>query len=219
MIASRFDVGEAASRSFEFMSKLLKDAGNLILLIVLNIIPIVNFIVLGYFARVVRLDLDEPPKLTSYADLFVEGLKLFLAFLLYAFIPLILIAVGYAVSWPLAVIHPWFWLYSPFAVLGFLLLLAFLFVGLSALAIYMRTGDFSKVFAFQEAWSLIQHVGIENYLIFFILLAVFNLAAGFVGSIIPLVGTAIVGVFAMAFTFKALSLFVNTKYPIPPPPP
>lgn len=225
MQLSKFDVGEVASKSFDFMTKLLKDAENLVLLIILNLIPIVNFIVLGYFARVVRLDLDEPPKLSDYGDLFIEGLKLFIATLVYALIPLILVALA---AWPVVVggrlgywplYPPAALLVRPLTTLGILLLIGIFFIGLPALAIYMRTGDFSKVFAFSEAWDLIQHVGPANYLILFLLLVIFNFVAYAIGSLIPFLGTAIAGVFTMAFTFKALSLFVNAKYPLPPPPP
>jgi hypothetical protein len=95
-----------------------------------------------------------------------------------------------------------------------------MFFALPALGLYMRTGDISKVFAFGEAWDLIQRFGLFNYILFFILLAVFNAIALAIGSIIPWIGTMIVSVFAMAFTFKAISLFVNVKYPaLPPPPP
>ncbi|MEM1908770.1 MAG: DUF4013 domain-containing protein [Thermofilaceae archaeon] len=218
------DVGEIASRSFGFMVKLTRDIGNLLLLIVLNVIPIINFIVLGYFVRVVRYDHDEPPKLSDYGGLFVEGLKLVIAVLIYAFISLILFVVGAIGAGITFIGYRWeFWVLRDFFLLliavAVIFLILIFFIALAALSIYMRTGDFGKIFAFGEAWDLVGRFGLGNYIIFFIMLVVFNAIVAAIGSLIPWVGLAILGVFSMAFTFKALSLFVNLKYPIPPPPP
>lgn len=205
------------------MMKLFKDVGNLILLIVLSLVPIVNLIVLGYFARVLKFDLEEPPKLSDYGELFLEGLKLFISILIYAIVPLVLIILGGAFQ---IFAHPLapgglfrFIVGSTLLIFGLLLLLVILFIGLPAIAISIRTGDFSKVFAFSEAWDLVQRVGLANYVLFYLLLIFFVFAAAAIGNIIPIVGSAVAGVFAEAFTFKALSILVNVKYSIPPPPP
>lgn len=205
------------------MLKLLKDVGNLLILIVLNIVPIVNFIVLGYFSQVVRHDHDDPPRISDFGMLFVEGLKLVIAVLIYAIVPLLVIFLGAGLALLAAFTHPYRYAVGPAVILslaiGFLLLLVLLFIGMPALALFMRTGDFGKIFAFGEAWELITRLGLLNYIIFYIVLIVFNFLVGFVGSLIPWVGTFILGVFSMAFTFKALSLFVNLKYQVLPPPP
>lgn len=221
-----YDLSSIASKSFDFMVKLFSDVGNLLILIVLNVIPIIDFIVLGYFARVVRVDADEPPRISDYGGLFIEGLKLIIAVLIYAIVPIILFAVGGDIAFIAGFGRPFWgrWIIAPiaffFTALAVLLLLVIMFFALPALGLYMRTGDISKVFAFGEAWDLIQRFGLFNYILFFILLAVFNAIALAIGSIIPWIGTMIVSVFAMAFTFKAISLFVNVKYPaLPPPPP
>jgi len=218
-----YDLSSIASKSFDFMAKLLKDVGNLLILIVLNVIPIINFIVLGYFARVVRADADEPPKISDYGGLFIEGLKLVIAGLIYAIVPILLLIIGGGVAlfaglvWWRQIVAPVVLLLIALAVI---LLIAILFFALPALGMYMRTGDFSKVLAFGEAWDLIRRFGLSNYILFFILLAVFNAIVYAIGSLIPWFGAAILGVFAMAFTFKAISLLVNVKYPaLPPPPP
>ncbi len=220
MAAQARDVGEIASKSFEFMVKLTRDVGNLILLIVLNLIPIVNFIVLGYFVRVVRRDASEPPKLGDYGALFVEGLKLVLAALIYMLIPLAILIVALIAAgagWALIglFLRPRFHFHWALvlALLALLLLLVILFLATPVLAIYMRTGDFSKVFAFGEGWDLVSAFGLGNYVLLLVLLLGFDVIAYAVGSLLPWVGPAVVGVFAMAFTFKAVSLFVNVKYP------
>lgn len=217
------DLTEIASRSFEFMVKLGRDVGNLILLIVLNVVPIVNFIVLGYFAKVVRYDFSDPPKLSDYGGLFIEGLKLTVAVIIYALVPIMILLVGAVVTGFFGVIGPGLRFLEgvglALVVLGIVLLLLAMFIGLSALSIYMRTGDFAKVFAIGEAWDLISRFGLANYVLLYLVVIVFGLIAAALGSLIPWVGGAIAGVFASAFIFKSLSLFVNVKYPIPPPPP
>ncbi len=220
-----YDLSSIASKSFDFMAKLFKDVGNLLILIVLNVIPIVNFIVLGYYVRVVRADADEPPKVSDFGGLFIEGLKLVILALIYFIVPIILLAVGGG----MALIAGWgspFWgrrFLAPvaflFLALAVVLFLVILFFALPAFGLYMRTGDFSKAFAFGEAWDIVRRFGLFNYILFFVLLAVFNAIASAIGSIIPWFGAAIVGVFAMAFSFKAISLLVNLKYPVPPLPP
>ena len=72
-------VGENLSNSFEYPKKMFSEAGRLVILIVLNIIPIVDWIVLGYQARVLKESpgTGVPPKLEKYGELFVEGAKCF----------------------------------------------------------------------------------------------------------------------------------------------
>ncbi|MEM1518508.1 MAG: hypothetical protein QW789_05260, partial [Nitrososphaerota archaeon] len=62
---------ENLRESFDYTSKLFKDIGRLAILIVLNIIPIVNFIVSGYFAKVIRESpkSNAPPPLEKYGEL------------------------------------------------------------------------------------------------------------------------------------------------------
>ena len=64
------------------------------ILIVLNIIPIVNWIVIGYAARVLRESpsTETPPKLEKYGEMFVDGAKVTFASLIYMLVPTILIA-------------------------------------------------------------------------------------------------------------------------------
>ena len=75
------DLGGIIGNSLEYAKKLFSDIGRLIILIVLDIVPIVNLIVGGYFAKVVRESpsSNEVPKLEGYGQMFVQGLKLAVA--------------------------------------------------------------------------------------------------------------------------------------------
>ena len=64
----------------------------------LNIIPIVNLIVLGYTARIIRESPDEPTKLSDYWKLFVDGLLVFIAGLIYAIVPLVVLPAGFLMT-------------------------------------------------------------------------------------------------------------------------
>jgi hypothetical protein len=99
-----------------------------------------------------------------------------------------------------------------FFLLGFILLLAIAFIAYPLLGIILRTGNTSKIFAFGEAWSLIQTIGLGNYLVIFIVLLVINLIVYELGNIVAL----ILSPFLMAITFKALAIIVETRYPARP---
>lgn len=90
------DLAENLSNSFEYARKLFSDIGRVIILIVLDLIPLVNWVVVGYAARVLKESpgADAPPKLEKYGELFVGGAKIFFASLIYMIIPLLLIVAG-----------------------------------------------------------------------------------------------------------------------------
>jgi len=83
------DLAENLSNSFEYARKLFSDIGRVVILIILDLIPLVNWIVVGYAARVLKESpaSDAPPKLEKYGDLFVDGAKIFFASLIYMLVP------------------------------------------------------------------------------------------------------------------------------------
>ncbi len=92
------DIGDNFSDSFDYAKKLFSDGVRLLILIILDVIPVVNWIVVGYASRVLREapESKSPPTLEKYGDLFVDGAKIFFASLIYMIIPLILIGLGVA---------------------------------------------------------------------------------------------------------------------------
>ncbi|ABL79193.1 DUF4013 domain-containing protein [Thermofilum pendens] len=215
----KMDPGSIISKSIDFSGKLIKDPGNLLLLIVLSIVPIINFIVIGYFVYVVRHDLEEPPKLdtSKLGDYFVEGLKVFLASLI-ILVPVLILGVlaglVAGLAYPLGAFP--FYFHRAFVLALFIpvlfVALAIAFIAVPLLAIVMRTGDLSKILAFQEALSLIQSYGLVDYAVLFLVLVV----VGFLPYYVHWLLGAILAPFIYAFTFKALSLLVNIKYPAKP---
>jgi len=76
----------ALAEGFRFAAALAKDARKLLTLTLLNIVPIVNLSVTGYFARVVRDNPREPPEVRGFKELLKEGFRLLLVQLLLGFI-------------------------------------------------------------------------------------------------------------------------------------
>jgi len=208
------DLSDNLNRSASFVGKLFSDAGNLLILIVLGIIPIVNLIVTGYFARIVRENPEEPPKLSDYGKLFIDGLLVAIAAIIYMIVPIIILGVGIALS------IGGYAFYSPMSLLSSLLssgllivgvILAFIFAifGVIAIGNMIRTGNFSKIFAFRENWQLIQRIGLGNYILWLVVMFVIGLIAATVGSAIHWVVGSILGALLEVFYGKSLALMMN----------
>jgi hypothetical protein len=209
------DLSDNLNRSASFVGKLFSDVGNLLILIVLGIIPIVNLIVIGYFARIVRENPEEPPKLSDYGKLFIDGLLVVIAMIIYMIVPIIIFIVGalpfygYAFYSPTSMLSPALMLSSGLVIVALILTFIFAIFGVIAIGNMIRTGNFSKIFAFGENWQLIQRIGLGSYILWLIIMFVLSLIATAIGFVIPLVGGAIVGVFLEVFFGKSLALMLN----------
>ena len=210
---------ENLSNSFNYAKKLLSDGGRLIILIVLNLIPLVNWIFVGYAARVLREApaSEAPPKLEKYGDLFTEGAKVSIASLIYMIVPLALIVSG-AVSMGAGI----FSVESSNLMLGGLgvllllvgLLLAFVllvFLGVG-IAHMVKTGKFGKAFAFGEILSIIGRIGWGKYVGWAVVTAIIAFVVGGLASSIPYVGwllSAVISPFLFIFIFRSLGDLYN----------
>ena len=94
MVGKILDLGQNLSSSFDYSKKLFADLGRLLILIVLDVIPIVNLAVVGYMTKVIKEPptSDELPPLKEYISLWVQGLKVTVAVILYLIVPIIFIA-------------------------------------------------------------------------------------------------------------------------------
>ncbi len=236
------NLSENLGNSFEFAKKMFSDIGRLIVLIVLDVIPIVDWIVIGYAARVLREtpSSDVPPKLDKYGEMFVDGAKIFFATLIYMIIPLVLIGAGiatFAVSMPWSLflqggtigsggnqsipnVNPGTMMFSGAglvlvligAVLAFFLLLI-LSIGIAHMT---RTGKFGKAFAFGEIFSIIRGIGWAKYIVWVIVIFVIAVIVGGIAGAIPAVGwliSLIISPFLTVFIFRSLGLLYNEGAP------
>ena len=218
---------ENLSNSFEYTKKLFSDAGRLIILIVLDVIPIVNWIVLGYEARVLRGSpgTETPPKLAKYGELFVEGAKVFFASLIYMIVPVILIAAGGA-----SLFASVFSMQGNFAAPGLIfggaglilllvgVILAIILLILLGMGIahMVKTGKFGKAFAFGEVLSVIRAVGWVKYLGWIVLLVIITIVVGAVARLIPFIGwiiSVIIQPILGVFFFRSLGVLYNDGAP------
>jgi hypothetical protein len=221
------NLGDNFSDSFEYTKKLLSDAGRLIIIIALSVIPIVDWIVIGYQARVLKESpgTGTPPKLENYGELFVGGAKVCFASLIYMVIPFILIIVGavgafagFMPSQSLAI--------APMLVMGgegvgillvgiilALLLLIFLGVGLAHM---IKTGKFGKAFAFGEIFGIIRGVGWGKYLGWIVVTVVISVILGGISGAIPIAGSIIAAILQPifgVFIFRSMGLLYNDGAP------
>ena len=165
------NLSENFSLSWNFLIKLFQDAGNLLILIILNIIPLVNLIIIGYGVRIIREGdvLEKPPKIDKYGESFIDGLKVAIAIFIYALIPSIIAGVSIGLG---VLINPNIWIYGHFfpsiflkatvalgltiaAIIGFILAI----FGAMGIIHMIKTDDFGKIFSFAEILSLIEKVG------------------------------------------------------------
>ncbi len=224
------DLSDNLNNSFAFARKLFSDFGRLVILIVLDIIPIVNFIVTGYASRVLKESpgADSPPKLENYGDLFVAGLKIVIASIIYMLIPLILIAAGFGSFFAAMVTGGgpnFMWGGFTPAYMGLLggtgvvlvlvgLLVAFVMLILLAAGIahMIKTGKFGKAFAFGEILNVIGKIGWGKYIAWLILIVVLAAIVGAIAGAIPYVGwiiAAIIGPALTVFYFRSLGLLYS----------
>lgn len=204
----KLDIGRNLSDSFDYSKRLFEDIGRLIILIILSILPLVNLIVLGYMCTVIKEPLGSRslPQLKDYSDLWVQGLKVTLALVLYLcvpillMIPFIILMVSMWIPFPLQI--PFGWLLAvPVLVVG--MLLAFFITIILAVAIVhmVRTDSFSKVFAIGEILTLIRKIGWGTYILWLIVIFILTGIVGSLGGtpgfgwLLSLIVSPILGVF------------------------
>ena len=185
---------ENLSIAINYTTMLFSDLGRLLILIVLDIIPIVNLVVLGYIGNVIKQpkDSEELPPLEKYFDLWVQGLKIAVASFVFMIIPMLLIGPFVflvALSW-----LEFSWLSSvgwvlaiPLLLIG--LLLAFFFGILLSMAIVnmLKKDSFSEVFAFGKILAIIGKIGWGTYILWLLVIFVCSAIVAAVGGL-PIVG-------------------------------
>jgi hypothetical protein len=154
---------------------------------VLNIVPVINFIAMGYAFEVFRMALQrEPaslPEWDEWGQRFVQGLMIFLIALIYNIASLILFF-----------IHP---------VVGFLAVIAAAFLFPAALAEYAVRANFSDAFQVKGVWKRIRQHRDDYFMAWLIMIGVFIVLM--IIGMIPVLGwiiSSIIGFYAyLSFAF------------------
>ncbi|MEM2922668.1 MAG: DUF4013 domain-containing protein [Candidatus Bathyarchaeia archaeon] len=228
------EIFESFSKSVDYAGKLLSRGVELIVMIIVNIIPIVNFIFVGYCAKILKEgpSKDEPPKFEKFGELFGEGAKIFVVGLLWAIPPIIVavLALVLTVPWILVGGAPNFaWFGGAFILAMFLALLVGICVGIFGIVgilLTAKTGEIAKGFSFQHIMSVIKNVGFISHVIWVVVAAVITFVVGLLGMV-PLIGwliTLVVSPLLGTFLVRAATLYYSEAMerallPLPPPPP
>jgi len=182
------------TESIDYTKMLFADLGRLLILVILDIIPIVNFVVLGYLGNVIKepRDSEQLPPLDNYFELWIQGLKIFVASIIFMIIPLIL-AIPFiflvALAWisiPFLATVGWF--LAIVLVIGGVLLAFFLAIILvMAIVNMLKKDSFSKAFAFGEIFDVIGEVGWGTYILWLLIIFVCSIIVAGIGAI-PVIG-------------------------------
>ncbi|MEM4246345.1 MAG: DUF4013 domain-containing protein [Candidatus Bathyarchaeia archaeon] len=199
------DLGENLQNAWNYTRQMTADLGRWIILIILGVIPIVNFILIGYMGRVVKEapNGDSPPRLERYGELWVKGLKIFLAFLVYMLVPLIIVAVGViafiAPLSGLAGAAPWGRRFTPgytwwpmglmggvgggLILIGVIVAIALAVIAVIGIVHMVKSDQFVKAFAFGEIIEIIRKIGYGKYILWLIVVIVIHVVYGAIGNI------------------------------------
>ena len=199
------------------------------------IIPI--FLSLGYMFRVIKATLagvDELPSFDEWEEMLIDGVKLFLVYLIYS-LPAIIIGI-------FSVISLWSSLRSLtyitqtsggnitpdafFNILGGTFLIGMIIAGLYILVIYpimavavgnmaYYNGELGAAFRFDEILSTIYEIGWVDLIIWYIMMIVLGSIIGFIGGIIgiiPIIGWLVIILIVYPYLYLFYSRAVARLY-------
>ena len=215
------DLNQAA----QYTGSIFQRLGELLILVIISIIPIVNFIALGYYARIARDEASSKsaPKLERYTDMFIEGLKIIVVTIIWAIIigtiasiiaiPFIAVAFLNIFTNPTTFLAAgWIFAFGSFAVIfGIIAFLLGIFAFMGVIHM-VKTKSFGKAFALGEIYGVIGKIGWLRYLAFFVVLfiagAVESAIAGALGPI-GWVVTALLSVLMGLFFSRTIGLLYD----------
>ena len=210
-------IGDNLGESFEYAKEALVGKWvRWILLIIIGIIPIVNFILYGYTIRVFR-GIKPAPELEDYVQLFVDGL-LYMIISIIWMIPAIIVAVilvGGSVG--LAIASDPAAMGAAIAGMGIGLLVTFIVAILCGLFAtigivrFARMEKFGEAFAFGAIKDKIGEIGWANYIISLIVIGIVVSIIYFVLVLIPVIGWLLMFI-AMPFLVILSSRFICNLY-------
>jgi len=158
----------------------IKDWVKIIILGILLIIPILNFIGLGYYLRIIKSTFagsDELPNFEHVLELFIDGIKILFVCIIYAIVPLIIYSLSFAFPGPVFLI---------IAPIFAMIISIFAYMGIANLAYY--DGEIGAALRYREILDKIALIGWGSYIIWWIVLmlivTVTGIIVGIVGGIL-----------------------------------
>ena len=180
----------------------IKDWIKIILLGIILIIPIVNFIGLGYYLRIIKstlAGLDELPDFERVGELFIDGIKLLIVCIIYAIVPLIFYALSFAFAGSATVPSStttssvFSFSYLPtltgislvffiIATIFAIIISIFAYMGIANMAYY--DCEIGAALRYREILDRIASIGWGNYILWWIVLMLIITVAGFIIGIV-----------------------------------
>ena len=180
----------------------IKDWIKIILLGIILIIPIVNFIGLGYYLRIIKstlAGLDELPDFERVGELFIDGIKLLIVCIIYAIVPLIFYALSFAFAGSATVPSStttssvFSFSYLPtltgislvffiIATIFAIIISIFAYMGIANMVYY--GSEIGAALRYREILDRIASIGWGNYILWWIVLMLIITVAGFIIGIV-----------------------------------
>lgn len=192
--------------------------GSFIVLIALIIAILFSFVMAGYSVNVNKKGIDNSNEIPGFdfKNNFIDGLKLFVIYLVYYIIPLIITivlllifgAIGNGLNQIVGSLGIWAFL----AVIIFILFGIFVIVAQARFAI---SGSMSDALSIGEVFADVKRIGILKILLFlivvYILLSIYVMLLGIV-PVVPVIGTALTDLILGAFIFLFLNYGIGLLY-------
>ncbi len=154
----------------------IKDWVKIIILGIILIIPILNFIGLGYYLKIIKSTLagsDELPDFERIGELFIDGIKILVVGIIYAIVPLIF----YALSFVFPGLE-----FLIIAAIFVIIISIFAYMGIANMAYY--DSEISAALRYREILDRIAAIGWGNYILWWIVLMIIITVAGFIIGIV-----------------------------------
>jgi hypothetical protein len=148
----------------------------IIILGIILLIPIVNFIGLGYYLRIIKstlAGLDELPDFQGMGELFIDGIKILIISIIYAIVPLIFYTLPFIFPGPIFFI---------IAVISAIIISIFAYMGIANMA--YCDSEIGAAFRYREILDRIAVIGWGKYILWWIVLMLIIIVAGIIISIV-----------------------------------
>ena len=210
-------LSDKLNEAMQYTGSIFQRLGELIILLIVSIIPIVNFVALGYYARIVR---DSPssksaPKLERYMDMFIEGLKIVVVAIIWAIIISIIAAIIAIPFFAFAAFNAftnltdvfaagWIFAFGSFFVIFGIIAFLLGIIAFMGVVHMVKKNSFGKAFAFGEIIGMIGKIGWLRYLayfvVFFVITAIIGVITGALGAVGWVIGAVLSVLIGMFFS-------------------
>jgi hypothetical protein len=179
----------------------IKNWAKLIILGVILVIPVVNFIGLGYYLRIMKstwAGLDELPDFRGVGELFIDGLKVLIVCIIYAIVPLIFYALSFVFAGSA--------IFLAAALIFAIMISMFAYMGVANMAYY--DSEIGAALQYREIFARIAAIGWGNYIIWWIVLTLIMIVAGLIiGVVGGILLFFILGFLVLLLGYSYLTIF------------